>query len=119
MQALTVHSWPPGLARWSWVFPVFVVALCGAFAARGACALISARWLSDAPESARPRPPPPRVAVGKPRADGGQLVERNMFCSQCAPGSGDAAATAVAGPPVIDRASLIATGLGREAYATL
>lgn len=108
------RRWAVGLARRPWLFTVFTVAACAAFAARAAGALVEARYLTDPPSPAlapAPRPPP----LARPaRPDGRQLVARDMFCSQCAPGGPDPTAD-----PALARAILIATSLGREPRATV
>ena len=92
------------------------VVVCAGFAARAASALLAAQVAVD---PARPplRPAPaPAPAVVPPHRDGDQLVDRNIFCSSCRPGT--APADAIRGV-ASSQATLIATGLGRDSSATL
>jgi hypothetical protein len=93
---------------------VFTVGVCAAFAARAAGALVEARYLADPPSPGLARAPRPIPPAQPARPDGSQLVARDMFCSQCAPGGSDPTAD-----PVLARATLIATSLGREPRATV
>jgi hypothetical protein len=105
--------WSVGLARRPWLVTLFTVGVCAGFAARAAGALVEARYLANAPGPAL-RPALPSPPARPPRADGRQLVTRDMFCSRCAPGGPDAATGRA-----MAQAILIATSLGREPRATL
>lgn len=106
------------LLRRTWFLVLVTVLACSAFAARAASAIVEADYLAP---SSHGVPPPPRQArppaPTKQRPDGAGFVERNMFCSSCEPvrtdsGPGTASYT---GKPAV----LIATGLGKEAWATV
>lgn len=114
--AWPARRWSVGLARRPWLFTLFTVGVCAGFAARATGALLEARYLAGAHSPALalapvPRPTPP---APPPRPDGSQLVARDMFCSQCAPGGSDPMAD-----PALVQAILIATSVGREPRATL
>lgn len=111
--ARPARPWRVGLAQRPWLFTLFTVGVCAGFAARATGALVEARYLSDAPGLALRRALPPAPPV-RPRPDGSDLVARDMFCSQCAPGGLDPA-----GGPAMTPAILIATSLGREPRATI
>lgn len=110
---LSLSRWSVGLARRPWLVTVFTVGVCAGFAARAAAALVEARYLEPVPGRLL-GPPPPRPPARMPRPDGSQLVERNMFCSQCTPGGPDPGTDVV-----MTQAILIATCLGRDPLATL
>ena len=112
--AWPARPWSVGLVRRPWLFTLFTVGVCAGFAARAAGALVEARYLADAPGPALRPAPWPTPPTRPPRPDGSQLVARDMFCSQCAPGGSDLAAD-----PTMARAILIATSLGREPRATV
>src|SRR5262245_53657927 len=112
MRVFTLRFWSVGLMRRPWLVTVFTVSVCAGFAARAAGALVDASIPVADPAPPPPRRPPPAARV---RADGGQLVDRNMFCSACRL---DATADA-AGDLALPQATLIATGLGPESSATL
>jgi hypothetical protein len=111
MPLLKLRTWSVGLVRRPWLFTVLTVVVCASFAAHAATALVDQTYLSSVPE-ATPRPAAARPPAARTRLDGSQLVERNMFCSHCAPGTAPVVAT-------LTQATLIATCLGREPYATL
>ena len=113
-RARPARRWSVGLARRPWLFTVFTVGVCAGFAARAAAALVEARYLADPPAPALTRAPRPLPPARPPRPDGSQLVARDMFCSQCAPGGSDPTAD-----PALTQAILIATSLGRERRATV
>ncbi|HEX3760881.1 MAG TPA: S1C family serine protease [Kofleriaceae bacterium] len=110
---LSLWRWSVGLARRPWLVTAFTVGVCAGFAARAAAALVEASYLEDAPGPMLGPAPRPRPPAWPPRPDGSQLVDRNMFCSQCGPGGPDPGAGAMA------QAILIATSLGRDPLATL
>ena len=97
---------------------VVAVIACSAFAARAVAALASAEYLTPASHGVSP---PPRVvrssAPARKSPDGAGLVKRNMFCSTCDPAPIDSGPTSAiyTGKPAV----LIATGLGRESWATV
>ncbi|TMQ07999.1 MAG: hypothetical protein E6J91_34265 [Deltaproteobacteria bacterium] len=99
--------------RRPWLVTLAAVVVCAGFAAHAATSLVDARYLSEVP-SRPPGPAPPRPAP-RVRPDGDQLLARDMFCSSCRGGSAAAAVAGLAGA----QATLIATSLGRESYATL
>jgi hypothetical protein len=128
LTARPARRWSVGLARRPWLFTVFTVGVCAGFAARATGALVEARYLTDpsflapalapalalalAPALAPARRPLPPARP--PRPDGSQLVARDIFCSQCAPGGSDPSVD-----PALAQAILIATSLGRERRATV
>lgn len=106
------------LVRRTWLLASITIVCCAAFAAHAATALVDAGYLAPlaagplptgAPRPAPPPRPPPRV-----RPEGSQLVERNMFCSSCAPAS-SAGPAILALPP----AQLIAIDINHEPRATV
>jgi hypothetical protein len=111
------QPWSVGLVRRPWLVTVAVVIVCAGFAAHAATSLIDARYLFVAPER-RVGPAPPVLApTVHARPDGNQLVSRNMFCSSCPIGLAGTASAPVGF--VLTQATLIATSIGHEPYATL
>jgi hypothetical protein len=104
-----------GFVRRTWLVAAVTVVICASFAASAASALLDASYLLPARGPARPAPRTPAPAAPAPRVrpDDRTFVERNMFCSSCAPAGPDA--TGFALPP----AQLIATDIDREARATV
>jgi hypothetical protein len=112
------------LVRRTWLVTAITVISCAGFAARGAAAIVAARYVETgaAPaETVRPAAPAPQAAKpisgDRRRARGDELVARNMFCSSCVPlgntaglGSGDL---------VLTQALLIETSMGDEPRATV
>ena len=98
----------------SWLVALATVVTCAAFAASAASALVEAFYLD--PSGHGPTPPArvPEVTRARPKPDGAGLVERNMFCSSCAPASEPTPAD-----DFVPGAVLIATSLGAEPRATL
>jgi len=111
MQSLLLRRW---LVRRTWLITTITVASCAAFAARAAASLVAAEYLTPVAAGVAPAPPVRAPATRPRRADGHQLVERNMFCSSCAPAGPAAAADFVLTPAV-----LIETSLGAEPRATV
>jgi hypothetical protein len=114
MARFTPGSLVVGLLRRTWILTAVTVVTCAAFAARAATTLVAPDPLAATPGDMRRHvapPPAPRLTPRVP--DGGQLVERNMFCSGCAPDAAPATGPVVAG------AVLIATDIGAEARATI
>src|SRR5262245_59836247 len=111
MHAIALHTVVAGLRR-AWLVPLVAVATCAVFAAHPAGALIAASHL----DSSSPRlvALPTVQPATPPRPDAGMLVERNMFCSTCAP-SHEPSSTSSFRPDAI----LIATSIGFDARATL
>ena len=108
--------WIHDLARRSWLVGLAAGTACCVLAAHAVAALAEGAYLGPAaygpslpPGHAAAPPPPPR--------DGSALVERDMFCSDCAPQAG-APATGVAGDFHPD-AELIAIAIGAPPLATL
>ncbi|HSR95870.1 MAG TPA: hypothetical protein VLM79_02315 [Kofleriaceae bacterium] len=94
-----------GAARRTWLVTTITVAICAAFAAHAATAIIAA---DDFP----PGRSPPQAAAGeavrsRPRPERTPAVERNIFCSSCGPAVAAPAGLAIGGGPV--PAVLIAT----------
>jgi len=120
MQQFLLQRWFGGLVRRTWVVTAITVISCAAFAARAATSIVAADYLAPGrgdPGPAHPAPAP-RTAIPTGhhlRTNTQQLVERNMFCSSCAPAS---VANAAAGF-VLQPAVLIATGIGGEPRATV
>lgn len=101
------------LLRRTWVIAAITVVVCAAFAARAAAALVDADYLTPVPRGALPpRPPPP--APPRLRPKDGPLVDRNPFCSSCAPDAAPGQA-----PGLVLPGELIATDIDREARATV
>ena len=115
MQRFTAFGLVAGLARRTWIITAVTVVTCAAFAANAATALIDAEVLI--PGLSAGAHSVVRVAPARPpvRPKDGPLVDRNPFCSSCAPGAGPAAAVLGA----LQQAVLIATDLGTEARATV
>ena len=116
MQRFTAFGLVAALVRRTWIFTAVTVVTCAAFAANAATALIDAEVLLPGP-SARARPQV-RAAPAPPpvRHKDGALVERNPFCSSCAPTGGGPVAGGLA---AVLQAVLIATDFGTEARATV
>ena len=64
------------------------VILCAGLAASAANHVIEGKYLGESPEPQLPEVAPvvkkPKIATRRTK-DGGQLIERNMFCAECAP----------------------------------
>jgi hypothetical protein len=97
-----------------WLVSAVTVCVCASFGARAVAALVEARYLGPAPTAptvarAAGKPAPVRVAP-----DGRILVERDLFCSACAP-------TVASGESIdfVPSAVLIATSLGDLPLATI
>jgi hypothetical protein len=114
-----------GLHRRFWIVGAATVAVCAALAAQAAGHVVEARYLPDArqatplpPAAVAPAPPP----LAPPVRDPVQLVERNMFCSDCA-GAGDPGPgplpTGEGVPLTSLPLALIATSLGTQPWATV
>lgn len=69
------------------LLPTFTVIACSYFAAKAASHVVAATVLGEREHSVVPTSAAPRAAPAPPRhsKDGRQLVERNMFCSECTP----------------------------------
>lgn len=104
----------------SWVLPVVTITLCATVAAKAASHVVEATYLGE-PAVATPRerslvaaaPPPPRRSK-----DGKQVVERNMFCSECtppAPSATDPSQIPITSLPL----SLVATAVSRDPASSL
>lgn len=127
MHPFTLHTWIHGLARRTWIVTAITVISCAAFAARAATSIVAADYLAPAPHggpgatppavpTASTQPAQPAKTTGHAQRTGGpQLVERNMFCSSCAPAGAPGPANDFVLPPAV----LIATSLGREPHATV
>ncbi len=126
MQHLTLHTchaclaWLGDLVRRTWIISVITVISCAAFAARAATSIVAADYLAPpagGTSAARPSVPA-RVTPPAPphlRAEANLLVERNIFCSSCAPASASGSANGFQLAPAV----LIGTSLGREPWATV
>lgn len=99
------------------------VILCAGLAASATNHVIEGKYLGDSPEPqlpvvtpvARPRP---KVAT-RPTKNGDQLIERNMFCAECAPEQEVAAPTTESGIPLTSLPiELVATSLAGNAEAS-
>jgi hypothetical protein len=115
----TLRGWFDEVRRTS-IIAVIAVVSCGVFAAHAAAALVAAGYLAPGTEATpRPglvaRPVEPVPPGGHHRPGGGQLVERNMFCSSCTPVAGAAAGNDLVLPPAV----LIETSFGGEPRATV
>lgn len=107
----------PSLSR---VLPVVTITFCATFAAKAASHVVEATYLGE-PAVATPRERP-QVAAASPAPrhskDGKQLVERNMFCSECtppAPSKIDPSQVPITSLPL----SLIATAVSRDPASSL
>lgn len=102
--------------RRTWLVAMVTVVICAMFAAHAVAALFEADYLAPSAHASVPT----RV-VEKPKQkakpDDSAFVERNMFCSTCAPAgpSGPTVATTYSGTPAV----LIATSVGEDARATV
>jgi hypothetical protein len=119
-----VASFARGVGRRSWLWTVVCVVVCAALASRIAADIVEGQALTDrevAPVVPHVAAPPPPAPVARPT--GAALVDRDMFCSSCAP----ATAPVASGPMVAGDAVpmttlpliLVATTLGREPIATI
>ncbi|HEX2688212.1 MAG TPA: hypothetical protein VHN14_16395, partial [Kofleriaceae bacterium] len=117
MHHFLFHTWFEGLARRTWIVTALTVISCAAFAARAANSILAVTYLTTPEHGPRAAPPvtPTRPAEHPQRAHGRQLVERNMFCSSCAPAGAPGPANGFVLPPAV----LIETSLGREPRATV
>jgi hypothetical protein len=111
------QAWSAGLVRRPWLVTVVTVIVCAGFAAHAATSLVDARYVTVELEPRAGPVRPPLPPPGRSPPDGSQLVQRNMFCSSCLVGQPGAAAAPVS--TVLTQATLIATSLGQEPYATL
>jgi hypothetical protein len=116
----TLHRWLEGLVRRTWLVALLTVMTCAALAAHAATSLLAASYLApDAAAAPHPalatRPAEPAPAGRHLRADGSQLLERNMFCSSCTPATAAGATIDF----VLSPAVLIETSLGGEPRATV
>jgi hypothetical protein len=125
MRATLLEAALRGLHRRFWIVGAATVAVCAALAAQAAGHVVEARYLTPDARPVLPLPPaaaapaPPATAA-PPVRDPALLVERNMFCSDCA-GAGDPGPL-VDGPGVPISAlplALIATSLGTQPWATV
>ena len=123
MQHFTLHAcqaWFDGLVRRTWIITVITVISCAAFAARAATSIVAADYLappSGGTRAAQPNLPAQAAPPAPPhlRAEASLLVERNMFCSSCAPAGPLGPVAGFQLPPAV----LIETSLGREPWATV
>jgi len=123
MRHFTLHAyqaWFGGLVRRTWIITAITVISCAAFAARAATSIVTADYLAPATGGTNsPQPAPPaRAEPPTPhhlRAEATLLVERNIFCSSCAPAAASGSAAGFQLPPAV----LIGTSLGREPWATV
>lgn len=98
----------------SWVLPVVTITLCATFAAKAASHVVEASYLGE-PAASHERPRVAAAPAPSPRRskDGKQLVERNMFCSECtppAPSATDPSQIPITSLPL----SLVATAVSRD-----
>ena len=114
MQRIALPSLFAGLARRTWLVTAIAVVSCAAFAAHAATALVDAATVGPTRGTAPRAEVPPPSARPPALPEGGQLVERNMFCSSCAL---TGASSPAAVPP--SSAVLIAIDIGHEARATV
>jgi len=123
MQHFTLHAcqvWLGGLVRQTWIITAITIISCAAFAARAATSIVAADYLAPPAAGASPAPPALPAHTARPvpphlRPEARLLVERNIFCSSCAP-------AAASGPPAdfqLPPAVLIETSLGRQPWATV
>jgi hypothetical protein len=111
VQVFTPLRWLAGALRRTWLVVIITVISCAAFAVRAASALVEHE---PGPPARAAAPVAPARPAGRPARDGRQLVERDMFCSSCAPPRPGAAPRFV-----LSSAVLIETSLGGEPRATL
>jgi general secretion pathway protein C len=112
------------IKRYFWVLGGAVVMVCSVFAAKATSHILEAKFLGDSPHAPRVIPVMQApVAVKQTRSkDGGALVTRDVFCSECTP----AVAVASTNPNDIQTTSLplvlLATNVGAkpdDSYATI
>src|SRR3954471_8756192 len=116
MLGQALHHIFAAFVRRTWLIAGVTLLVCSVFAARAVAALVDASVPEPAP---LPRTVPVEKAPASPqktRPDGTAFVERNMFCSSCAPvAGGDPGPTDTFSPDAL----LIATSVGTEPRATL
>jgi len=115
----TLQGWFGGLVRPTWMITAVTIISCAAFAARAATSIVAADYL--APPAVGTSAAPPALPAHVPpvpahmRGEARLLVERNMFCSSCAPAAASGPANGFQLPPAV----LIGTSLGRDPWATV
>jgi hypothetical protein len=106
-----------GLVRRTWLVALVTLVVCASFAAHAVASLVEARYLDTRAHGPAPfiiRPV--QVAAPASTPDGTELVARNMFCSTCEVSPGPTSGSPLAFSP---DATLIATSVGTDPYATL
>jgi general secretion pathway protein C len=113
------------IKRYFWILGGVVVMICAVFAAKATAHIVEAKYLGDPDHATKQtvvaaHAEAPVLAVRS--KDGGQLVTRNLFCSDCTPtvasASADPSSIAVTSLPL----ALLATNIGptiEESYATI
>lgn len=116
MLGQALHHTIAGLVRRTWFIAGMTILGCAVFAAHAAASLVDASVSEPGHRPPRNAPLEKAPAPTRTRPDGRAFVERNMFCSSCAPVVGE-------GPGPTDSfvpdAVLIATSLGDEPRATV
>lgn len=108
----TLHELVAGFVRRTWLVTLVAVLVCAGFAARAVAAFSAPDvTLPPAAKVVQVTPAP----AGRKQPDGAILVERNIFCSTCAPGLGSGPSSAYAGHPAV----LIAINAGATPVATV
>ena len=106
-----LHRIVAGFVHRTWLVTLVTVLACAGFTARAVGAFTAVDPVVS-PAVKVVAAPPPKARV---RPDGAVLVERNIFCSTCLPGSGAGLSSAYAGQPAV----LIAINASASPLATV
>lgn len=107
----TLHKLVAGFVRRTWLVTLVAVLVCAGFTARAVAAFSAPDVTLSPAVKARVVAP----AAGRKAPDGSILVERNIFCSTCAPSLGSGPSSAYAGHPAV----LIAINAGATPVVTV
>jgi hypothetical protein len=112
----SLHLILAGFIQRTWLLVGVTAIVCSVFAAHAVAALVEAKYLAP-PSHGVSLPTPPAQAPAPPRSrDGGALVTRNMFCSECTPQVDPGLGPLDTFTP---NAMLIATSIGADSRATM
>lgn len=110
-----LHAIVAYVVRRTWLVASVTVLVCASYAASAVAALSNPDGEPTGRAAAAPGPAKAPAAPARTKLDGDQLVQRNMFCSSCAPAVAGASSPTYQGHPAV----LIATSIGRESRATV